>query len=334
MPCRARKFGSRFGAGRTTGSRRRWSSCAAKARSGSCRAARTSASAAAARCSTCTSRRRSQPSSARSRTRSGISARSGPSACCGRSRARPGTIASAPACRCAMSSRRARSWSASMSASRASLPRSEAATSCRSDVSDLLLPLRDLIGAMATRDRLPQIELAVGDDCTALVLRHLEPLGQVDLALLREFASRHGVEWWLQPKGPDTAQPLDGSESSLAYTLPEFGDPDAVSGRPTSPRSTTRSTRRWSRARCACSPSAADERVIDWFCGLGNFTLPMARQARARPRHRRQRGAARPGARRRRGTQRSCRQGDVRGAQPVRAGVRRSCRRSAAPRNG
>src|SRR6478735_6529834 len=88
-------------------------------------------------------------------------------------------------------------------------------------VSDLLLPLRSLIGAMATRDRLPQIELAVGDDCTALVLRHLEPLPPGDLALLREFARRHDVEWWLQPKGPETARLLDG-ESTLAYELPEF----------------------------------------------------------------------------------------------------------------
>ena len=201
--CRAKKCASRSGAGRTTGSRRRWSSCAARARSGSCRAARTSASAAAARCSTCTSPRRSRPSSARSKTRSGISARSGPSACCGRSRARPGATASAPGCRCATSSRRARCWSASTSASRASSPRSRAATSCRAHVSDLLLPLRELIGAMATRDRLPQIELAVGDDVhRAGAAPSRAAARRATSRCCASSRARHGVEWWLQPKGP------------------------------------------------------------------------------------------------------------------------------------
>jgi 23S rRNA (uracil1939-C5)-methyltransferase len=146
-------------------------------------------------------------------------------------------------------------------------------------VSDLLLPLRDLIGAMATRDRLPQIELAVGDDCTALVLRHLEPLPPADLALLREFARRHGIEWWLQPKGPETARPL-GSESSLAYTLPEFAI--RMPFRPTDFTQVNHAINRTLVARALrLLAVGADERVIDWFCGLGNFTLPMARQARA-----------------------------------------------------
>src|SRR5205085_1967146 len=90
-------------------------------------------------------------------------------------------------------------------------------------VSDLLLPLRALVGSMASRDRLPQIELAVGEATTALVLRHLEPLPDADLELLRDFARGHGVEWWLQPKGPETARPLDGAASPLSYRLAEFG---------------------------------------------------------------------------------------------------------------
>ena len=103
-----------------------------------------------------------------------------------------------------------------------------AATSLPQHVSDLLLPLRALIGAMATRDRLPQIELAVGDACTALVLRHLEPLSAGDLAQLRAFArgataSSGGCSQRARRRcGRSTAR------SNLAYTLPEFGDPDAV----------------------------------------------------------------------------------------------------------
>ncbi|MCB2022179.1 MAG: TRAM domain-containing protein, partial [Burkholderiaceae bacterium] len=71
-------------------------------------------------------------------------------------------------------------------------------------VSALLVPLRDLIFSMAQRDRLPQIELAAGDEATALVLRHLEPLVEADLSRLRAFAREHGVQWWLQAKGPDS----------------------------------------------------------------------------------------------------------------------------------
>jgi len=145
-------------------------------------------------------------------------------------------------------------------------------------VSDLLLPLRELVGAMATRDRLPQIELAVGDGSTALVLRHLEPLPEVDLERLRAFAATHGVEWWLQPKGPETARRLDGGESTLAYTLPEFGI--RMPFRPTDFTQVNPEVNQVlvGRAVRMLAPTR-DERVIDWFCGLGNFSLPLATQA-------------------------------------------------------
>jgi len=146
------------------------------------------------------------------------------------------------------------------------------------NVSELLLPLRALIGSMATRDRLPQIELAVGDGVTALVLRHLEPLPEGDLALLRAFASEHGIEWWLQPHGPDSARPLDGTESRLAYRLPEFGI--TVPFRPTDFTQVNHAINEAlvSRALRLLAPGA-DDVVIDWFCGLGNFTLPIATRA-------------------------------------------------------
>ncbi len=145
-------------------------------------------------------------------------------------------------------------------------------------MSDLILPLRALIAAMAARDRLPQIELAVGDGVTALVLRHLEPLGEGDLALLREFAHRHGIEWWLQPKGPDTAHPLAGASSALGYRLPEFGL--RMPFRPTDFTQVNHEINEAlvSRALRLLAP-AGDDFVIDWFCGLGNFTLPLATRA-------------------------------------------------------
>ncbi len=145
-------------------------------------------------------------------------------------------------------------------------------------VSDLLLPLRALLGAMATRDRLPQIELAVGDGVTALVLRHLEPLPERDLALLRAFAREHGVEWWLQPHGPESARPLDAAASRLAYRLPEFGV--TMPFRPTDFTQVNHAINEAlvSRALRLLAPDAGDV-VVDWFCGLGNFTLPIARRA-------------------------------------------------------
>jgi 23S rRNA (uracil1939-C5)-methyltransferase len=131
---------------------------------------------------------------------------------------------------------------------------------------------------MRSRDRLPQIELAVGDATTALVLRHLEPLPDEDLERLREFAAQHGVEWWLQPKGPDSAHRLDGGASRLEYTLPEFGI--RMPFRPTDFTQVNRDINRTlvSRAVGLLGP-ARDESVIDWFCGLGNFTLPLATRA-------------------------------------------------------
>ena len=146
-------------------------------------------------------------------------------------------------------------------------------------VSALLLPLRELVAGMAQRDRLPQIELAVGDAVTALVLRHLEPLAPADLEGLRAFGARHGVQWWLQSKGPDTVRRLDEGGPELAYALPEFGI--EMPFRPTDFTQVNPHINRVLVARALRLLDAhTDERVIDWFCGLGNFSLPIATLAR------------------------------------------------------
>jgi len=149
-------------------------------------------------------------------------------------------------------------------------------------VSALLMPLRALIGGMDQRDRLPQIELAIGQRVdglvTALVLRHLEPLTAADQDRLRAFGAAQGVQWWLQPKGPDTVHLLDEGGPELAYTLPEFGIT-----MPFKPTDFTQVNHAINgvlvgRAVRLLAPGPA-ERVIDWFCGLGNFTLPLATRA-------------------------------------------------------
>ena len=146
-------------------------------------------------------------------------------------------------------------------------------------VDALLMPLRALITSMDAIETLPQIELACGDDVTALVLRHLEPLSDGDKARLREFASQHpGVQWWLQPKGPETVQLLDAGGAQLAYALPEFGVT-----MPFKPTDFTQVNPWINRVLVTRALRLLDvrkhERVIDWFCGLGNFTLPLATQA-------------------------------------------------------
>ncbi|MCW5612352.1 MAG: 23S rRNA (uracil(1939)-C(5))-methyltransferase RlmD [Rubrivivax sp.] len=142
-------------------------------------------------------------------------------------------------------------------------------------VSDLLPPLRDLIGAMDQRDRLPQIELAAGDEVIALVLRHLEPLSAADADRLRAFGAAHSVQWWLQPKGPETVHLLDEGGPPLAYGLPEFGV--TMPFRPTDFTQVNPHINRVlvGRAIRLLDPQPG-ERLIDWFCGLGNFTLPLA----------------------------------------------------------
>ncbi|MGY4828771.1 23S rRNA (uracil(1939)-C(5))-methyltransferase RlmD [Sphaerotilaceae bacterium SBD11-9] len=145
-------------------------------------------------------------------------------------------------------------------------------------LSAMLVPLRELVTGMDQRDRLPQIEVAVGDQVTALVLRHLEPMSAGDLQRLREFALRHGVQWWLQPKGPDTVHLLDAGGPPLAYTLPEFGIT-----MPFKPTDFTQVNHQINRVLVSRAlrllDAGSDDRVIDWFCGLGNFTLPIATQA-------------------------------------------------------
>lgn len=144
-------------------------------------------------------------------------------------------------------------------------------------VSDLLLPLRELVASLSVSDRLPQIEIAVGEHCTALVFRILQPLTAADEIAVRAFADRYAVVVYLQPKGPDSAQrfyPLPGPR--LSYALPEFGL--ELDFRPTDFTQVNHAVNRVMvrRALRLLDPQPG-ERIADMFCGLGNFTLPIAR---------------------------------------------------------
>jgi len=143
-------------------------------------------------------------------------------------------------------------------------------------VSALLPLLRRLIGALSIPDRLPQIEVAVGDAVTVLVLRILQALTPADEALLRTFADAHGIQIWLQPSGPETARPFHPIEAPpLGYALPDFGL--RLEFCPNEFTQVNHGINRMllRRAMHLLQPQPG-ERVGDLFCGLGNFTLPIA----------------------------------------------------------
>jgi 23S rRNA (uracil1939-C5)-methyltransferase len=149
-------------------------------------------------------------------------------------------------------------------------------------LSALLPALRALVGSLSVRDRLPQIEVAVGEHggelVYALVLRILAPLSSQDEARLDAFAAEHGVEFWLQTGGPATVVPLRPNATPLAYELPEF---DVTM--PFAPTEFTQVNyainRVLVRRALALLRPQPGERIADFFCGLGNFTLPIARRA-------------------------------------------------------
>jgi 23S rRNA (uracil1939-C5)-methyltransferase len=143
------------------------------------------------------------------------------------------------------------------------------------ELSQLIPELRRLVEKLSLRERLPQIEIAAGDNATALVFRHLQPLTEDDKAFLREFSDTHGMHVWLQPGGPESAHPFHPAHSELYYELPEFGL--RIHFRPTEFTQVNFAMNRVlvSRALRLLDPQPG-ERVADLFCGLGNFSLPLA----------------------------------------------------------
>jgi 23S rRNA (uracil1939-C5)-methyltransferase len=141
-----------------------------------------------------------------------------------------------------------------------------------------LLPLlAELVSGLSIRDRLPQIEVAVGEHVDALVLRVMAPPSSADETALRAFADRHGIQFWLQPGGPNSVVPFHPLDAPpLTYCLPEFGIT-----MPFSPIEFTQVNSAINRVMVSRAMRLLDprpeERIADFFCGLGNFTLPIAR---------------------------------------------------------
>ena len=159
-------------------------------------------------------------------------------------------------------------------------------------VSNLLPEMRKLVMGLSIVDRMPQIEIAVGEPedpnsfdpkkakpVTALVFRNLLPLTAADEQLLRDFADQHQVWIWLQPKGMETVAPFYPETGKLCYRLPEF-----EIEMPFKPADFTQVNHMMNRALVSRAirllEVKATDRVLDLFCGLGNFTLPLARKAK------------------------------------------------------
>jgi 23S rRNA (uracil1939-C5)-methyltransferase len=140
-----------------------------------------------------------------------------------------------------------------------------------------LVPLAELVHGMDARSTIPQIEVACGDERAALVVRHLEPLSADDLGRLRQFEADSGLAILLQPGGPATIHALTPPVPELLFGFPDldlelaFGPSDFIQVNGEMNR------RMVARALELLDPQPGD-RVLDLFCGLGNFTLPLARR--------------------------------------------------------
>ncbi len=140
-----------------------------------------------------------------------------------------------------------------------------------------LMDLSALIGGLSIKDKIPQIEVSICDNRTALVFRILEPLSDDDIAILSSFELSANVDIYTQSKGPDTIAPLTGEKPALSYALPNevtlyFGPSDFV-------QVNVEINRKMINRALQTLDLNENDNVLDLFCGLGNFTLPMAKVA-------------------------------------------------------
>ncbi len=150
-------------------------------------------------------------------------------------------------------------------------------------ISDMLVPLRHLIESLSIMREIPQIEVAIGSDgeqlITVLLLRIMAPLSADDESKLKRFADERRVQWWLQTKGPDTIARFYPDTNALKYVLPEFNI-----DMPFKPNDFTQVNHQINQVLVSRAlrllDIQKDDRIADLFCGLGNFSLPMARLAK------------------------------------------------------
>ena len=144
----------------------------------------------------------------------------------------------------------------------------------------LIDPLSELIGELSIRARLPQVEVAVADNATALVFRVLDPPTSDDLARFAAFGAEHDVQMFLQPGGLDSVHPIGEPYPALSYELPDFDVRIVFSGTDFVQVNGRINRMMVARAIDLLDPEP-DDRVLDLYCGIGNFSLPLARRSAA-----------------------------------------------------
>ena len=150
----------------------------------------------------------------------------------------------------------------------------------REPLSSLIDPLSMLLSRLSVRDKVPQVEAAVADNITALVIRILDDLTEADLQALHEFRIQHGVQIYLQRQGYDSIKPLHAETAQpLVYALPEFKLEFEFLPNDFIQVNAELNQQMVTLAMQLLDVQAQDE-VLDLFCGLGNFSLPMAQRAK------------------------------------------------------
>lgn len=151
-------------------------------------------------------------------------------------------------------------------------------------IGEKIMPLRELVHELEACRRVPQVEVACGDDAAAMVFRNMDELSDSDRAALIGFGQAHDLHIYLQPKGPDTVHRIwpesgpEGGPERLSYRLEEF-DLDMAFHPMDFTQVNAEMNRDMVHRAIEWLDVQPDERVLDLFCGLGNFTLPLARKA-------------------------------------------------------
>lgn len=153
-------------------------------------------------------------------------------------------------------------------------------------ISDLIPILRNTMGQLSIYNKVPQVEVAVGDNVSVLLFRVMEPLSDNDEVIIKNFADTYStaeypLQIWLQPKGPDSCYPFYPLDApKLSYSLPKFN-----LDMPYYPTEFTQVNPTLNQEMVALAMDLLDpkpdEAIADFFCGIGNFTLPIAISAKS-----------------------------------------------------
>jgi 23S rRNA (uracil1939-C5)-methyltransferase len=147
---------------------------------------------------------------------------------------------------------------------------------------NLIEPLSELFYSLSIRDQIPQVECAMGDEEAALIIRHLAPFTEEDLATIKQFGSSNHLAIFLQPKGPDSIHKLIPNDGNLflTYALPNHNITLAFHPSDFTQVNTSINRQMIDQALNLLELKNTDE-VLDLFCGIGNFSLPIARYAKS-----------------------------------------------------